>query len=111
MSLAIHDQGTASSVRRLLWPGCRGQHLGIKGVDDGIRLVSFMDYDLGAIDLEQKTLPPIDNPFGTRLLPMCPVWTQRGMVPGEGFEPPTFGLQHRCTTAVLTRPDIVIASS
>ncbi len=30
-----------------------------------------MDYDLGAIDLEQKTLPPIDNPFGTRLLVAC----------------------------------------
>ena len=26
------------------------------------------------------------------------------LVPGEGIEPPTFGLQHRCTTAVLTRP-------
>ncbi len=26
-----------------------------------------------------------------------------GMVPGEGIEPPTFGLQNRCTTAVLTR--------
>src|SRR3546814_19672544 len=26
------------------------------------------------------------------------------MVPGEGIEPPTFGLQNRCTTAVLTRP-------
>jgi hypothetical protein len=25
------------------------------------------------------------------------------MVPGEGFEPPTFGLQNRCTAAVLTR--------
>ncbi len=25
------------------------------------------------------------------------------MVPGEGIEPPTFGLQNRCTTAVLTR--------
>ena len=24
-------------------------------------------------------------------------------MPGEGFEPPTFGLQNRCTTAVLTR--------
>jgi hypothetical protein len=28
----------------------------------------------------------------------------RGMVPGEGFEPPTFGLQNRCTATVLTRP-------
>jgi hypothetical protein len=26
-----------------------------------------------------------------------------GLVPGEGFEPPTFGLQNRCTTTVLTR--------
>ena len=26
------------------------------------------------------------------------------LVPGEGFEPPTFGLQNRCTTTVLTRP-------
>ena len=47
-----------------------GQRLGIKEVDDGIWLVSFMTYDLGYIDLEQKTLQTIDNPFGTRLSPM-----------------------------------------
>jgi transposase InsO family protein len=47
-----------------------GQNLGIKEVDDGIWLVSFMSYDLGYIDLEQKTLQPLDNPFGTRLSPM-----------------------------------------
>ena len=47
-----------------------GQRLGIKEVDDGIWLVSFMRYDLGYIDLEQRTLQPIDNPFGTRLSPM-----------------------------------------
>ncbi|MGC6331395.1 integrase core domain-containing protein [Rhizorhabdus sp. FW153] len=47
-----------------------GQKLGSKEVDDGIWLVSFLDYDLGYIDLEQKTLQTIDNPFGTRLLPM-----------------------------------------
>jgi hypothetical protein len=29
-----------------------------------------MAYDLGYIDLEQKTLQPIDNPFGTRVSPM-----------------------------------------
>ena len=46
------------------------QRLGIKEVDDGIWLVSFMQYDLGYIDLEQRTLQTIDNPFGTRLLPM-----------------------------------------
>ena len=47
-----------------------GQRLGIKEVDDGIWLVSFMGYDLGFIDLEQKTLQPLDNPFGPRLSPM-----------------------------------------
>ena len=47
-----------------------GQKLGIKEVDDGIWIVSFMRYDLGFIDLEQKTLQPLDNPFGTRLSPM-----------------------------------------
>ena len=47
-----------------------GQKLGIKEVDDGIWLVSFMAYDLGYIDLEQKTLQPLDNPFGPRVSPM-----------------------------------------
>ena len=47
-----------------------GQKLGIKEVDDGIWLVSFLNYDLGYIDLEQKTLQTLDNPFGPRLLPM-----------------------------------------
>lgn len=47
-----------------------GHRLGIKEVDDGIWLVSFMRYDLGYIDLEQRTLQTIDNPFGTRLSPM-----------------------------------------
>ena len=41
-----------------------GQRVGIKEVDDGIWLVSFMHYDLGYIDLEQRTLQPIDTPFG-----------------------------------------------
>jgi transposase InsO family protein len=41
-----------------------GQRLGIKEVDDGIWLVSFMHYDLGYFDLEQRTLQPLDNPFG-----------------------------------------------
>ena len=47
-----------------------GQKLGIKEVDDGIWLVSFMQYDLGYFDLEQRTLQPLDNPFGPRLSPM-----------------------------------------
>jgi hypothetical protein len=32
-------------------------------VDDGIWLMTFMDYDLGYIDLEEKTLQPLNNPF------------------------------------------------
>ena len=47
-----------------------GQAVGVKEVDDGIWLVSFMDYDLGYIDLEEKTLQPLDNPFGPKVLPM-----------------------------------------
>lgn len=47
-----------------------GQRLGITEVDDGIWLVTFMHYDLGYIDLEQRTLQTIDSPFGTRLSPM-----------------------------------------
>jgi transposase InsO family protein len=47
-----------------------GQTVGIKEVEDGVWLVSFMHYDLGYIDLEQRTLQPIDNPFGPRLSPM-----------------------------------------
>ena len=39
-----------------------GQRLGIKEVDEGIWIVSFMHYDLGFIYLEQKTLQPLDNP-------------------------------------------------
>ncbi|HEX3415978.1 MAG TPA: hypothetical protein VHT21_06180, partial [Stellaceae bacterium] len=70
-----------------------GQRLGIKEVDDGIWIVSFMHYDLGFIDLEQKTLQPLDNPFGTGLspclryvlLPMSPVRTEPDLVLLIGF--------------------------
>jgi transposase InsO family protein len=47
-----------------------GQAVGVKEVDDSIWLVSFMDYDLGYIDLEERTLQPLDNPFGAIVLPM-----------------------------------------
>ena len=67
-----------------------GQRLGIKEVDEGIWLVSFMPYDLGYFDLEQKTLQPLDNPFGPRLYlclrydlsPMCPGWTIEALAEG-----------------------------
>ena len=44
-----------------------GQAVGIKEVQDDIWLVSFMDYDLGYIDLEEKTLQPLNNPFGPKV--------------------------------------------
>ena len=51
-----------------------GQAVGIKEVDDGIWLVSFMDYDLGYIDLEEKTgaRSRLNNPFGPKVLTMSP---------------------------------------
>jgi hypothetical protein len=44
-----------------------GQAVGVKEVEDGIWLVSFMNYDLGYIDLEEKTLQPLENPFGPKV--------------------------------------------
>ncbi len=46
-----------------------GQAVGVKEVDEGIWLVSFMHYDLGYVDLEEKTLQPLDNPFGLHAEP------------------------------------------
>ena len=38
-----------------------GQAVGVKEVHNGIWLVSFMDYRLAYIDLEEKTLQPPQN--------------------------------------------------
>jgi|SRR5579883_624785 hypothetical protein len=43
------------------------QAVGNKEVHDDIWLVSFMDYDLGYIDLEERTLQPSKNPFGPKV--------------------------------------------
>jgi transposase InsO family protein len=43
-----------------------GQAVGLKEVEDDTWLVSFMDYDLGYIDLEERTLQPLPNPFGPK---------------------------------------------
>ena len=47
-----------------------GQAVGIKEVDDSTWLITFMDYNLGYIDLEEQNLQPLDNPFGPKVLPM-----------------------------------------
>ena len=49
-----------------------GQKVGVKQTTDHIWLVTFMDYDLGYFDDETCRLEPIDNPFGSKLLPMSP---------------------------------------
>ena len=49
-----------------------GQHVGIKEVENGIWVVSFLDYDLGYFDEDAKRVEPVSDPFGTKVLPMSP---------------------------------------
>lgn len=42
----------------------QGQALGLKEGEENTWLVSFMDYDLGYIDLDERCLQPLENPFG-----------------------------------------------
>ena len=65
-----------------------------------------MDYDLGYIDLEEKTLQPLETPSGQKcylclrnnLLPMCPVRTLKQLVSRAGLEPATLCLKGKCST-------------
>ena len=41
----------------------QGQTVGLKEVEEAIWLVSFMQYDLGYIDLDSGCLKPLDSPF------------------------------------------------
>ena len=41
-----------------------GQAVGLKEVEENTWLVSFMEYDLGYVDLEEKRLQPLEKPFG-----------------------------------------------
>jgi putative transposase len=50
-----------------------GQNVGIKEVSDKVWLVSFMQYDLGFFDHETGRVTSAENPFGAKVLPMCPV--------------------------------------
>jgi len=49
-----------------------GQEVGIKEVEDGIWIVSFLDYDLGYFDQVAKRVEPVDDPFKIKVLPMSP---------------------------------------
>ena len=50
-----------------------GQDVGVKEQDDGIWLVSFMNYDLGYFDYEGMRFEPLPDPFGQSVLPMSSV--------------------------------------
>ncbi len=45
----------------------RGQDVGIKEIDDGLWLVTFMQYDLGYFDEKSKRFEPGSNPFAFKL--------------------------------------------
>jgi putative transposase len=49
-----------------------GQNVGIKQVSEKVWLVSFMQYDLGFFDHETDRVTGAENPFGAKVLPMCP---------------------------------------
>ena len=54
-----------------------GQNVGIKEVSDKVWLVSFMQYDLGFFDQETGWITSTENPFGAKVLPMCPAGINR----------------------------------
>jgi hypothetical protein len=43
------------------------RRFGVKEVDHGTWLVSFMEYVIGYIDPEEKTLQPLENSFGPKV--------------------------------------------
>jgi putative transposase len=49
-----------------------GQNVGIKQISEQVWLVSFMQYDLGFFDSETDRVTSAENPFGAKVLPMCP---------------------------------------
>jgi hypothetical protein len=66
-TVVVTGGGRLCLYRKKISTSPTGQAVGVKEVDHGIWLVSFMDYDLGYIDLEEKTLQPLENPFGRKV--------------------------------------------
>jgi hypothetical protein len=48
------------------------QNVGIKQIAEPVWLVSFMQYDRGFFDHETYRVTGAENPFGAKVLPMCP---------------------------------------
>jgi putative transposase len=81
LTYPFHDQTIAvTRCGRICFKGRKinlshvfaGQHVGVTQVSERIWLVTFMQYDLGYFDDETCRLEPIENPFGPKVLPMCP---------------------------------------
>lgn len=77
----LHDWATVvTTCGRICFKGRKvnlsqvfaGQQVGVRQTDEHIWLVTFMDYDLGYFDDETCRLEPIENPFGSQVLPMSP---------------------------------------
>ena len=62
-----------------------GQKLGIKEVDDGIWLVSFMHYNLGYIDLEEKTWSPLKIPSAKSVTLVSDTFCYRCLEAGQSM--------------------------
>lgn len=56
----ICDRGLKVSLSKAF----AGQDVGIKEMEDGIWVVSFLDYDLGYFDDKGKRVEPVEDPFG-----------------------------------------------
>jgi len=85
-----------------------GQAVGVKEIDNGIWLVSFMDYDLGYVDLEEKH--SVTYVFGTKCyLCVRSEWTKVIVAEREGFEPsiefPLYTLSKRAPSTA--RPSLL----
>ncbi len=64
-----------------------GQNVGIKEVSDKVWLVSFMQYDLGFFDHETGRITSAENPFGAKVLPMCPAQGGNQKLASEAIKP------------------------
>jgi putative transposase len=49
--------------------------VGLREEDDGIWVVSFLDYDLGFFDQDEGRVEPAPNPFIAKVLTMSPEQT------------------------------------
>lgn len=81
LTYPFHDATVmVTQCGRICWKGHKinlshvfaGQSVGVTQVGDRLWLVTFMHYDLGYFDDETCRLEPIENPFGPKVLPMCP---------------------------------------